>query len=350
LDSAGRRTEMKSKHAAAFIVVAMMVAAFPIMASADDSDAALGTTTGEYTVFYYDSTSAEWNYETVSTYDAAQALRESDFWMTGDSMVAKTTGGSYPSPNYNYGDITTFRGETESGDNVWNVLVYQDGAWVLGSSYIGWYTCFSDQPSGWQTSNIAFYYGLSSDASSMIQGLEDFVDDERMDLSGVTDVSTAAGSSYEFTFYLKISYSGVTPTIASGGNVSITAQDLAAGKTITAYGSNAYLALKWAFGSNLSAVEDIPGIHSTGEGYDYWTFYSWMNSLFGLGTVQTEGTSTPTDWTDDKYAYWCIYTDYTVFGDDSNVLASYVLGQYAPLSCAEIADNTIALVYAESSV
>ncbi len=343
MDSASRGIEMKSRYVAAFIVAAMMVAAFPIMASADDSDATLGTTTGQYTIFYYDSTSGAWDHTTASTYDAAQALKASGFWLSGDSMVDKTTGGNYPSPNYNYGDITTFRGITESGDNSWHVLVYQDGSWVTGSSYIGWYTCFSDQPSSWKTANFALYYGVLN-TSSMISSLGSYVDDEMVDYSPETTVSQG-NSNFAFTFYLKFAYSGATPEIASSGNVSVTTEELSTGKTITAYGSNAYLALQWAFGTNVSAVESIPGIHSEGDGYDYWTFYSWINSLFGCGTIQTAGQSTPTDWTDDSYAYWCIYTSYTALGDGANVLADYVIGEYAPLTCAEIADNTIALVY-----
>lgn len=320
-----------------------MVAAFPLMAASDDSDAALGTATGTYTGFYYDSTSATWNHAVSSTYDAAQALVASGFWMSGDSMVAKTTGGSYPSPNYNYGDITTFRGITESGDDVWNVLVYDGSSWAAGSPYLGWYTCFSDQPSSWKTANFALYYGTLS-TSTMITSLESYVDDQEVDYSSWTTVSQT-NSNYAFTFYLKFGYSGSTLTIASSGNVSITADELSSGKTITAYGSNAYLALKWAFGTNVSAVESIPGIHSQGEGYDYWTFYSWINSLFGCGTIQTAGQSTPTDWTDDSYAYWGIYTYHTGLGDANNILGDYIIGQYAPLTCAEIADNTIALVY-----
>ncbi len=336
---------MKSRYAAAFIVAAMMVAAFPIMAFADDSDATLGTTTGQYTIFYYDSTSGAWDHATASTYDAAQALKASRFWLSGDSMVDKTTGGTYPSPNYNYGDISTFRGITESGDDVWNVLIYQGGSWVVGSAYLGWYTCFSDQPTSWQTANFALYYGTSDDSGEMIEDLESYIEDQEIDYSVSTTVGT--NSDFAFTFYLEISYSGATPTIVSSGNVSITAQDLASGTTVVCYGSNAYLALKWAFGTNLDAVETIPGIHYSGTGYDYWEYYSWMYSFFGLSTVQTEGKSTPTDWTDDKYAYWAIYTSYFGPNDDDNVLADFVIGEYAPLSCAEISDNTIALVYAE---
>ena len=341
---------MNMKCISAIIVATLIVAAFPLMAASDDSDAALGTATGTYTVFYYDSTSATWNHAVSSTYDAAQALMASGFWMSGDSMVAKTTGGNYPSPNHNYGDITTFRGVTESGDNVWNVLVYQNGSWVTGSPYIGWYTCFSDQPSGWQTANIALYYGLPSDSGSKVTSLGTYITGQDVTVSGATDVVEDEDSDYAFTFYLKFSYSSSTPVVAESGNVSITVGELTAGKTVTAYGSNAYLALKWAFGTNVSGVDAIPGIHSQGDGYDYWTYYGWIYSLFGCETIQTAGQSTPSDWTDDKYAYWCIYTSYSSLGDTTDVLAAYVLGQYAPLSCAVTADNTIALVYKEVPV
>lgn len=339
---------MDVKFASAFVIAMMMVGAFPAMALADEGDAALGTATGSYTVFYYDSTSESWNHSTASTYDAAQALKSSGFWMSGDSMVDKTTSGDYPSPNYNYGDISTFRGIAESGDDVWNVLVYQGDEWVLGSSYLGWYTCFSDQPTSWQTANIALYYGTSDDSESQIEDLESYVEDQEIEYKTAVQVGTDAA--FQFSFYLRMTYSGAQPTFVSSGNVSITAEELTSGKTIVAYGSNAYLALKWAFGTNLSAVEDIPGIHYSGTGYDYWEYYSWIYSLFGLGTVQTAGQSTPSDWTDDKYAYWGIYTSYSGLGDDDDVLADFVIGQYAPLSCAEISDNTIALVYAEFSM
>lgn len=338
---------MNSKVVTAFIVATVAIVAIPMAAVFDESDAALGTATGEYTVFYYESSEDVWNSASVSTYDAAQAIQASGFWMSDDTMISKTTGGDYPSPNYNYGDISTFRGITESGDDVWNVLVYQNDAWISGSPYLGWYTCFSDQPGAWKTANIALYYGTSASADSMIQSLNSFIDDEGIEESAITEISHATGSPYQFTFYLKVSYASVSPEFNISGNVSITTEDLAAGRIITAYGSNAYLALKWAFGTNLSAVEEMPGIHSVGDGYDYWTYYSWMNSLFGLGTIQTGGSSTPSDWSDDSYAYWCIYTGHTQLGDEVNSLADYVIGQYAPLSCATTADNTIALVYEE---
>lgn len=342
---------MNSKYAAAFIIVAMMIAAFPIMASADDSDASLGTTTGQYTIFYYDSTSGAWNHATASTYDAAQALKSSGFWMSGDSMVDKTTGGTYPSPNYNYGDISTFRGIAESGNDVWNVLVYQSGSWVVGSAYLGWYTCFSDQPTSWQTANIAFYYG-DGVSDSVITGLNNYISSNSISLSTATSV---LNDNFSFTFYIQVKYDETEPTILSGGNIAVTSDDLYDGIKVTAYGSNAYLALVWAFGSetsasdgNVSGVDSIPGDYNST--YDYWTYSGWLYSLFGLSTVQTEGASTPSDWTDDKYAYWVIYDQYAEFDDESDNKADYVLGQYAPLSCAIVADNTIALIYEETTV
>ena len=320
------------------LVVAVVMVASPLvsMGGSDNADAPVlgeaSTVNGTYTIFVNDGTSTGWQSQVVHAYDGAQAVQATSFWKTGDSMVARATTGSYPSLNATYGDITTFNGKTEDSTNVWNVFVYVNGAWTVGNDAIGFYRCFEDYASNWQTANIALQYG--ADATSVPTSL--------LTASQTKSNITAVDSEdFAVIFHLKNMYSSV-PTINGvitlDNGQTLNATNLASGVTITGYGSDAYLALKDALNvttsANVVGEETIPA-----NGYNN---YSWIDTIFGLGTVQTQGLGTPSDWTDDVYAYWSQY-DGNYSGEGSGQLSSFVLGAYSPLTGA----NEFSMIYAE---
>lgn len=324
------------------VAVVMVVSPLAFMGGSDNADApALGeasTVNGTYTIFVDDGSG--WQSQVVNAYDGAQALKTSKFWKSGDNMVAHDTGGAYPSINNTYGDVTTFDGKTENSNNIWNVYVYINGGWVLGNDAVGFYKCFSDYSASWQTANIALQYG--ADATTVPESLTTYITDNFLDLSAITNVTNT--SDFAVTFHLKYAYnSSVTPVI--NGNiydinnnlVTVSALSSQNGVTVVGYGSDAYLAFKNALNvasdANVVGEETIPG-----AGYNN---YSWISAIFGLGTIQTAGQDTPSDWTDDKYAYWSQYDG------TSTDLSKFVLGSYSPISSALYSQAVFSMTFAE---
>lgn len=320
----------------AVIAAVMMIVAIPIGLAADGADADTGVT-GQYSVYAYDGSA--WSSDVVSAYDAAQAVKASEMWATGDSMVAKYTEGDWVTYNYTtYGNITTFMGQTNTDDEQWNVFIIDtNGNIVAAEDCLGSYKCFSDYDQAHRTANIILYYDASDVTADDV--LDSFVGyDGAVSISSITTVTES--DAYKVTFTLSIEYDGVDASITGtvldvNGNAVTDPALKASTVTIVGYGSDCYLALKDAVGSvNFTGEDTVPG-----QGYNA---YGWIGEMFGLGTVQTAGTDTPSDWTDDTYAYWCIY-------DDAEHLADFVLGAYSPLACAgePFGDNTISLIYEE---
>ena len=309
----------------AVIAAVMMIVAIPIGLAADGADADTGVT-GQYSVYAFDGSA--WSSDIVDAYDAAQAVQASEMWATGDSMVAKYTEGDWVTYNYDsYGNINTFMGKSNA-NNDWSIFVYVGSEWTEATVNLGSYKCFSDYNENYQTANVMLYHGdvTLAEAVAALEnatGLEEMSDITEMDWS----------DDFKVTFHLAI-VKDVTPVI-SGGVVTEEELKSSAGVTIEGCGSDCYLALIDAItSSNVVAVDAIPG-----EGY---SAYGWIDTIFGLGTVQTAGLDTPSDWTDDAYSYWCVY-------DDAEHLADFVLGAYSPLACAgePFSDNTISLIYEE---
>lgn len=319
------------------IVLAVLLLAIPFAGIATDATDSTSTT-GTYTVFYNDGTG--WGNQVVSdVFDGAQAVKGTSVWQTTDVMVGKNTGGTWASPDTNYGDITTFMGKTETSEKIWNVFVYINNQWVAGSSNIGYYTCFSDYYAEWKTANIALYYGASTtDVPASLNTAS------AGNLSSITEImyydedaeEYVYDESFAVTFYMKIDRSGVTPTIVSG---AVTNAELFDGKAIVGYGSTVYLALKQVLGADVAGIDSLPGVYNST--YQYWTYNGWINTIFGLGTDQIAGMDTPNDWTDDTYVWWQILDGTSGTGS----ALSFVLGYYSPLSCAEESLTGLSLVY-----
>ena len=333
--------------ALALIVGVVMIASpLAFIGGSDNADAPVlgeaSTANGTYTIFVNDGSG--WQSQAVNAYDGAQAVQATSFWTDNPgSMAARTvTEWGYVNLNTSYGDITTFMGKTESADSVWNVYVLIGENWVVGQDAIGYYKCFSDYSADWQTANIALEYG--ADATAVPSSLEAYIDDEMLDTSSITSVS---GESFAVQFYLKNKMSDqYTPSVSGqiydiNGNL-VTATALTNGVTVKGYGSDAYLALKNALnvsGDNVVGSEAIP------------SSYSWITTIFGMGTVQTQGQDTPSDWTDDIYAYWNQYNGlYSESSSATNVLSPFTLGAYSPLASAPATQTVFSMVYAEAGV
>lgn len=316
----------------AVIVAALMVVAMPIGLVAVDADTTT-TVNGTYSVYAYDGQG--WNSDIVSAYDAAQAVMASKMWENGDSMVAKYTPGTWVTYNYDtYGNITTFMGETNNENKQWNVFFINTNNVVVKATHnLGSYKCFSDYDQAHRTANIILYYGASTVSASDVTGYASCP-------TQTSSITSVEGSAFRVTFTIGISHDSaeatMNGTVKDVNNNVITEDDLYDSTvTVAGYGSDCYLALVDAIGANnFTGTGVIPN-----EGYNP---YGWMGTMFGLGTVQTAGANTPSDWTDDRYAYWCIY-------DDDNHLADFVLGAYSPLSSAgePFGDNSISLIYQE---
>lgn len=330
----GRKRVMNKSLAV--IVAALMVVAMPIGLVAVDADTTT-TVNGQYSVYAYDGQG--WDSDIVSAYDAAQAVVASKMWENGDSMVAKYTPGTWVTYNYDtYGNISKFMGVPNNENSQWNVFYINTSDVVVKATHnLGSYKCFDDYDENHRTANIILYYGPSTVSASDVSGYSSFTGSVAE--SDITEMDYS--DAYAVTFTLSIRYDGANAVIAgdledADGNAVTNNRLKTSTVNVVGYGSDCYLALKDALGSedNCTGTDAIPN-----QGYNP---YGWMGKMLGLEMVQTAGTLTPSDWTDDKYAYWCIY-------DDGTHLADFVLGAYSPLNSAgePFGDNSFALTYQE---
>lgn len=339
------------KNIRIFAVVVMMVFTL-IPAAMIDSPDSEADSTNTYGFNLWINYGNGWSSSIAADgYDASIALQNyatsNEIALTIDSATYTVQYG-YKYINTNYGNVTTLGENTEDESNKWTTIYYpaSGSGWTIGSDALGYYKPFADYNSNYQTANIALYYGTASGAENAIQSLP------TSGLRSVVPTTDIVGNAnYAVNFYVKIDQTAFDDATDKGmvfsvvGLPSVTLDTLKTGQTITGYGSDLYLAFKNAVGTNISAVEDVPGEdHGT-----YIMNYSWMNSLFGLGTVLVDDQGDE-DWSNDVYAWW---TQYTAYSDDSNdendVKSDFVLGYYSPLSDAPNVMTTYALVYSEGT-
>lgn len=339
----------KKMMVAAFAVLIMMAVPFAGV-FADDADAST-TTSGTYNVYAYNG--ANWSSDRVSTYDAAQAVKASSMWDAGDSMVPKHIAADETNPyvTYNwqtYGNISKFMGLENDSNNVWNVYVHVNGSWQEATVNLGSYKCFDDYNINYRTANICLYYAAdSTSAATVNENVTAYINANKttnpyVELTGTTTVTETPAFMVRFVTQVKYTNDElvVSGEVLNIQGQIITNESYANEKKVIlkGYGSDAYLALKDAVGAeNISAEESIPG-----AGY---SAYSWMNTMFNIGTIQTAGINTPNDWTDDTYAYWCIYDT----PSNAAHLADFVLGAYSPLTDigSPFHENQFHLIYDE---
>ncbi|MCQ2069974.1 MAG: hypothetical protein MJZ68_02470 [archaeon] len=285
------------------ILVAIMIVAVAgaVISTSDDAQASVAG--GNVNISVYDGHS--WAVYSGTGYNAYQALMSvTGLNVVGDGDYVKqytNSYGTYDDLNPDYGKVTAV-GDVANGDSaVWNVAYYKGNEWKVATCTLGYISPFAD--AFCSSANVALYYG-----DIVLSEVEDHAS------TSANLITPAETTDYRYSFNIKVS-SDTTPDIAEGTSViikqgtryvpiTLTANMLVNGVTIYGYGSNAYAALKDAVG-----VANIVGEES------YATYYGWIVSLFGLGTVSSGS----------NYIYWNQYIA-------PNTYSSFSMGYYSTIT------------------
>lgn len=310
---------MNGKALAIFVAILMISAAGMVGISNSDSVDADATAAGGSVKVYYDAGEDGWKSSVQTAYNLYLAVYGAmSLGYTITTTAANTQWdvdeGGYSNPNMNYGLINEVNNSTTFSIKGYNNT---SGEWDdIKNVPLGWLRPFADYStvtvSGAFSSvyaNVAISSTSSDVGCSSLTGM-------------ITPTEVQGNSAYLHTFTLMDPNAMVSVPAGtqvkvqtSSGIVSqtITSSDLLNGVTVCGYGSDAYLALRDAVGSgSLVGQMDAWEYHDMGD-YGYYTYYSWMDTLFGVGTV-SEGSN---------YHYWSSY-DSTM----SNYL-SWTLGYYS---------------------
>lgn len=339
---------MKAKIYAIMVAALIAVAGVIVYTSQSDADGVNDpVTNGKMTV----NISYGENWEspiTVDAYNGAIALDRALGTATTHviDMNLYTQSGQYVSINYQYGAITSINNIAASGDDVWNVYILNaSGNWVSATDTLGWYKPFGDYDVNHRTANIAVIYGTPADAQTKINAFNPTV------TSTIVPVSDIVGNEYfKATFYIKVSQdSDVQAALsAQGMSVSgygnITPALINRGVYVFGYGSDLYLALKNAFPGLVDGQDAVPYYNN---GY-YDSVYSWMDSFLDLYSVQVGGTSTPSDYSDDTWAWWQEYATFSVdsSGDVLGSTSDFAIGLYSTIDDAPLTTYSYAMCFA----
>lgn len=280
------------------MTVALLVAVVGFVAV--DSDGSDATNDSNMKITIFDGTN--WQSYDAYGYTALAGLKSIPVAPVADEnyiLNLHNDWGDYQDLNPNYGKLTSVKNIAASGNNVWNVYVYQNNAWTLSEQPLGYITPFTD---GYYTSaNICLWYGAPN--SMTLSRINQYAD-HSADL-----INPVGNAAYLCSFNLKVATGVALPTstitvktVAGGPASSINSSVLHEGVTVYGYGSNAYAALRDAVGSSL-----------VGANYSA-TYNGWIDTLFGLGTSY-DGVN---------YTYWS-QTAGTSY-------MSFSLGAYSPLS------------------
>lgn len=327
---------MNQKFAA--IIVATMLVAITgavLLENASESDGSV-TTTGSVQVSYYTGTENGWSSVTVSAYDVYQAVNAAQTSLGYTVTVTENTWNQYNpygywEPNENYGTVTAVNGFSS-----FNIYVYNNtsNSWVAAQAALGWYRPFTDY-----ATTVSFVGGASAGASNV--AITTAVSAPASDdVTPIGLTSIVSNGNYRYAFTLKDNTQSVnvpsgtyvtTKNILGYNTETLTSEMLQGGITIYGYGSDAYLALKNALSSSDSNI--VGGnttfvLNNPGTIYEYYTYYSWMGSILGSGTVPVTGTDED-DRTYTQYKYWVQDSvDTDLNGGD------YTLGYYSILNGA----------------
>ncbi len=301
---------------------------FVVNLSASYTNLALDDT---YSIYVCDGSDlTKWYSDRVSTYDPVQALMASSMWNDAtDSLVSKYSDNT-GSLNIDYGTINSFLGKTSNEEGQWNVYIFNiEDELVRATEALGWYSRFNDYDPDFQAANIILYYGSSSTPAILVSAIFENNAQNVVERSSLADVTETE----EYAVYFNLmNYSSSSTAIIDGSIFDTEGKlvtDLALkqgdGVQIVGYGSNAYLALKNALGSNNIIGEDkIP--------YNEYFIYSKIGSIFGLESQQIAGQDTQSDVFDDIYLDWWIY-EFFKYSPSGGVITQYAkaLYSYSPL-------------------
>lgn len=305
------------------IAAMVMVAGVFVIANSDDSEAT--TLTPTVNVYYYNN---GWVCSPQTAYDLYQAVYQA----SGSAFTITTSHGSWVSgynPDKDYGMIS----EVNSSSSFF-LFAYDNASqqWKnVTTSSIGWIRPFADYGAIVNVPNAP----ISASANiAIVTGAEDV--DTITGMIGLCDVRGYDNTLYKFTLS-DVTVPGIqfsnalVKTMVNGvwTNVFISATDIQGNNTfdVYGYGSDAYLALIDAVGANLVSDNmannkiDAWVEHTAPDNSKYYTYYSWMISLFGVGTVSEFG--------DDYSTYW-----YWMSSAPNNPYLSFNFGYYSQLTGA----------------
>ena len=310
------------------IAAMVMVAGVFVITNSDDSEAT--TLTPTVNVYYYSNN--QWNVSNETAYDLYQALENAQYTLgySIDSNYSSWVSGY--NPDMNYGKIATVNDSTS-----FTIYAY-DGVsqWIdITSSSTGWIRPFADYGAIVNVPNS----NISASANvAIVTGNESVSAITGMIALG--DVHGHTNTLYKFTLHDNVgtlTFSNVpVKTMVNGiwTTVFISASDIQGTNyfDVYGYGSDAYLALIDAVGASLVSdnmnnnkidawVEHQVFDENQVYQYSYYTYYSWVVSLFGVGTTSN---FTPTSST---YWYW-------MSSAPNNSYLSYNFGYYSQLTGA----------------
>lgn len=324
---------MNMKRTLAVFLAAMMVAvAFgSIIQISDDATATNETQPqGNVKVYYYNSDAQIWSESIQNSYNLYLAVYGAldDLGYSITTTAANTQWFKpeigYSNPNINYGLIDEINGSNSFTIRGYNNTTSQ---WDdITDVPLGWlrpYADYSVVDVGGHYSvyaNVAIYAGNQN--YNTIQGM-------------IQPVQVQGNDAYRYSFELFDGTGAITvpsgtqvKTMVGGviQTVSLTSDMLLNGVTVYGFGSDAYLALMDAVGSGLRGQTDAWVDHG-----DFYTYYSWMDSLFGVETSSEiiDGQTVYHYWAsyDSSYTYldWTFGYYSSVHFNNANVKTSFII-------------------------
>jgi hypothetical protein len=280
----------------------------------DDSAAdSLGTYDQKINVYYFDGV---WKISQQSSYNLYQAI-DAAATATGLTPVTASGNDSWVSgydPNKTYGEITKFTKVEGEGDDMeiidvtdYTIMAWDGSAWQnVTSAPLGWIRPHADY------GERVVIPGLGFSASANVAIVLTGQNVNTISANTLQAFQTVEGNNntlYRFTLHDAVGtldFEDVeVQVIDNSGNVStitIDASDIQGSTgfvTVAGFGTDAYLALIDALGDNLisdnivSTTDDRiyawvgHNVYDPDTGaylYSYDTYYSWMGSVFGVGT------------------------------------------------------------------
>lgn len=301
---------------AAFMMLA--VAGIAVVGVSDDSDA---TTTGSVKVYYYDENGSQWDSATTIAYNLYIAVDNVDSTLGYTITTDNSSWKSGYNPDKDYGLITAV-------NNSANFKIYgynnADEAWNEITNYpLGWFRPYAD----YTAVNVDGHYAAYANVAIVTQDGQGAYHDYTT-ITGMIGLTEVQGDSdFLCSFFLadetnRVNIPAGTQVKVFNGTTyeyqTITTQDIRNGITVYGYGSDAYLALLDAVGASLSGQMTAYIAHT-----GYYTYYSWMNSLFGIGTTSTTESGITT------YYYWESLDPNAVLPGDEYL--QWTLGYYSPM-------------------
>lgn len=293
----------------------MMAVCITVVDATDDADA---TSVGTVKVYYYNSNNQQWDSSTQTKYNLYEAIygARTTLGYTLTTTGANTQWYSGYNPNMNYGLINEINNSTD-----FQIFGYNntDGAWNNLTNYaLGWFKPYAD----YVAVNVDGHYAAYANVAVVTQDNQgNFYDYTTItDMIPLTPVQNVSACLYSFQLFDTTGTitltQGTMAKVLNGSTYEyqdISNLDLTTGITVYGYGSDAYLALLDAVGSNLSGQMTAYIAHT-----GYYTYYSWMDTLFGVGTVPDIQNNVIVG-----YSYWMS------MDSQSNYL-NWTLGYYSP--------------------